>query len=101
MDGQGLAEAAGVHLGVPDHFRVQSDMGSMLVLFSLGSSQRVQGFWQGGDNSIAGVVTRGGTSFSDAPGMPAWGWGQHTRGHNSRVPGQVPYSSFSEGKKMK
>lgn len=62
-DGQGLAEAVGVHLGVPEHFRMQLDMGSMLVLFSLGSSQRVQGFWQGGDNSMVGEVTRGGTTF--------------------------------------
>lgn len=98
--GRGLAEAAGVHFGVPDHFRMQSDMGSMLVFSSLGSSQRVQGFWQGGDSSIMGVVTRG-TIFSDAPGMSALGWGQHTGGHNSRTPGQVPYSSFSEGKEMK
>lgn len=98
--GRGLAEAAGVHFGVPDHFRMQLDMGSMLVLSSLGSSQRVQGFWQGGDSSIVGVVTRG-TIFSDAPGMSALGWGQHTGGHNSRTPGQVPYSSFSEGKEMK
>lgn len=78
-------------------------MGSMLVVFSLGSSQRVQGFWQGGDNSIVGG---GGDKrkycfFSDAPGMSAFGWDQYTRGNNSRVPGQVPYSSLSAGKKMK
>lgn len=99
--GRGLAEAAGVYLGVPAHFRMQLDMGSMLVLSSLGSSQRVQGFWQGGDNSTVGVVTRGGTTFSDAPGTSAFGWAQHTRGHNSRLPGKVPYSLFSEGRKMR
>lgn len=61
--GRGLAEAAGVHLGVPDHFRMQLNTGSMLVLLSLGSR----------DNSIVGVVTRGGTTFSDAPGMSVYG----------------------------
>lgn len=96
-----MAEAAGVHLGVPDHFRIQLNTGSMLVLSSLGSSQRVQGFWQGGDNSILGVVTRGGTTFSDAPGMSAFEWAQYKCGHNSRLPGKVPYSLFSEGRKMR
>lgn len=44
---------------------------------------------------MVGVATRGGTTFSDVSGTSAFGWGQHTQGCNSRVPGKVPYSSSS------
>lgn len=87
--GRGTAEAAGVQLGVPDALQMQLDVGSMLGLFSLGSSQRVQGSWQGGDHSMLGMVTRGDSfflfCFFDALGMSAFGWALHT--HTGTIPG--------------
>lgn len=88
-DGQGNGRGGRSTTGSPRCPPDAAGRGQHAGLFSLGSSQRVQGSWQGGDHSILGMVTRGHTFFFffffDALGMSAFGWALHT--HTGTIPG--------------
>lgn len=99
--GRGMAEVAGVQLGVPDYLQVQLDTGSMLCSLALVQARGHRALARRGQQ-YGGVVTGGAPFFflMLQRGLPWGGVSTHTGtipGSQGLVPGVVLVLGGEEG----